>query len=151
MSTKRTLTESEREQRRAQQRERLKRCAEQLLTSDGWAELAFTAEGSDEDTGWFRWSIDAQAFEAEPDAPLRWLGDPWPVEVAGVDIDELVAIDRREGRQVVLAAAADVVQRTRATALAAARAELLGSLAGDLAKGVGPFEPGGMAGPAGRE
>jgi hypothetical protein len=115
------------------------------------AELAFTAEGSDEDTGWFRWSIDAQAFEAEPDAPSRWLGDPWPVGVAGVDIDELVAIDRRDGRQAVLAAAADVVQRTRATALASARSELLGSLASDLAKGVGPFEPGGMAGPAGRD
>jgi len=43
------------------------------------------------------------------------------------------------------------VQRTRATALAAARSELLGSLASDLAKGVDPFEPGGMAGPAGRD
>ena len=112
------------------------------------AELAFTAEGSDEDTGWFRWSIDAQAFEAEPDAPSRWLGDPWPVEVAGVDVDELVAIDRRDGRQAVLVAAADVVQLTRATALAAARSELLGSLASDLAKGVGPLIPV-AAGPAG--
>lgn len=36
MSTKPTLTEAEREQRRAQQRERLKQSAEQLLTSDGW-------------------------------------------------------------------------------------------------------------------
>jgi hypothetical protein len=36
MSTKRSLTEAEREQRRAQQRERLKQSAEQLLTSDGW-------------------------------------------------------------------------------------------------------------------
>ena len=36
MSVKRTLTEPEREQRRAQQRERLKRAAEQLLTSEGW-------------------------------------------------------------------------------------------------------------------
>ena len=36
MSIKRTLTEAEREQRRAQQRERLKQSAEQLLTSDGW-------------------------------------------------------------------------------------------------------------------
>jgi hypothetical protein len=36
MFTKRTLTDAEREQRRAQQRERLKQSAEQLLTTDGW-------------------------------------------------------------------------------------------------------------------
>jgi hypothetical protein len=36
MPTKRTLTDAEREQRRAQQLERLKQSAEQLLTSDGW-------------------------------------------------------------------------------------------------------------------
>jgi hypothetical protein len=114
------------------------------------AELAFTAEGSDEDTGWFRWSIDAQAFETEPDA-VWWLGDPWPVEVAGVDVDELVTIGRQNGRQAVLAAAGDVVQRTRATALACARSELLGTLASDLAQGVGPFESGGLAGPAARD
>ena len=36
MSTNRKLTEADREQRRAQDRERLKHAAEQLLTSDGW-------------------------------------------------------------------------------------------------------------------
>lgn len=36
MSTKGKLTEAEREQRRAQYRERLKQAAEQLLTSHGW-------------------------------------------------------------------------------------------------------------------
>src|SRR4051794_6611733 len=36
MTAKRRLTENEREQRRAQDRERLKDAAEQLLTSEGW-------------------------------------------------------------------------------------------------------------------
>lgn len=36
MGDNRRLTEQEREQRRAQDRERLKQAAEQLLTSDGW-------------------------------------------------------------------------------------------------------------------
>jgi hypothetical protein len=36
MATKRNLSEQEREQRRAQDRERLKHAAEQLLSSDGW-------------------------------------------------------------------------------------------------------------------
>ena len=36
MTAKRRLTETEREQRRAQDRERLKSAAEQLLTSEGW-------------------------------------------------------------------------------------------------------------------
>jgi hypothetical protein len=36
MTAKRRLTEPEREQRRAQDRERLKAAAEQLLTSEGW-------------------------------------------------------------------------------------------------------------------
>jgi hypothetical protein len=67
------------------------------------AELAFPAAGSEEDTGWLRWSIDAHALEAEPDAPPRSLGDPWPVEVTGVDgdagVDELDAIDRRNRRR----------------------------------------------------
>jgi len=36
MSTKRKLTDTEREQRRAQDRERLTRAAEQLLSSEGW-------------------------------------------------------------------------------------------------------------------
>ena len=36
MTTKRKLSDEEREQRRAQDRERLKQAAEQLLTSEGW-------------------------------------------------------------------------------------------------------------------
>jgi hypothetical protein len=36
MSSKRTLTDAECEQRRVQQRERLKQSAQQLLTSEGW-------------------------------------------------------------------------------------------------------------------
>ena len=36
MTAKRRLTEQEREQRRAQDRQRLKNAAEQLLTSEGW-------------------------------------------------------------------------------------------------------------------
>ena len=37
MSSKRSLTDQERAQRRAQDRERLKQAAQQLLTSEGWA------------------------------------------------------------------------------------------------------------------
>lgn len=37
MSSKRSLTDQERAQRRAQDRERLKQVAQQLLTSEGWA------------------------------------------------------------------------------------------------------------------
>jgi hypothetical protein len=36
MTAKRRLTEQEREQRRAQDRQRLKNAAKQLLTSEGW-------------------------------------------------------------------------------------------------------------------
>ncbi len=36
MTEKRKLTDQEREQRRAQDRERLKQAAQQLLTSEGW-------------------------------------------------------------------------------------------------------------------
>ena len=39
-----------------------------------------------------------------------------------------------------------VAQHSCGAALAA-RAQLVGGLAGDLAKGIQPFEPGGMAGP----
>ena len=105
------------------------------------AELQFTAEGSDEDTGWFLWSIDAQAFEASPDTPLAWLGDPWPVDVAA-----LLQLGREQGREALLVDARQVAQRTRAGALTAARAQLLAGLASDLAKGVRPFDAGGMAG-----
>lgn len=40
MGEKRSVTDAEREQRRAQDRERLKAAAEQLLTSDGWQRWA---------------------------------------------------------------------------------------------------------------
>jgi hypothetical protein len=36
MAAKKQLTEAEREQRRAEDRERLKAAAEQLLSSEGW-------------------------------------------------------------------------------------------------------------------
>jgi hypothetical protein len=112
------------------------------------AELAFTAEGSQEDTGWFVCSIDTAAFEASPDTPLTWLGEPWPVDVAAGDVDELVGLARREGRDAMRAAAGDVVQRSRLAALTAARMQLLGDLASDLAKGLGQVGSGGTAGPS---
>jgi hypothetical protein len=110
------------------------------------ADLQFAAEGSADDTGWFLWAIDAAAFDAAPDEPLRWLGDPWPLEVAGVDVDALVELGRRQGREALHAEARRIAQRTRSQALTTARSELLSDLASDLAKGVGPFEPGGLAG-----
>ena len=111
------------------------------------AELAFTAFASDEDTGWFLWRIDAAVYTAASDTPRAWLGDPWPLDVADVDDDELVALARERGRDALQAEARRVAQRTRAGALAAARAQLLAHLASDLAKGVAPFAPGGLAGP----
>ena len=104
------------------------------------AQLAFTAEGSPDDTGWFLWSIDTTAFEAAPDELWRWLGDPWPVDVAGVDVDELVAAAAAHDRPSMRAQATVVAQRTRSDALHAARAQLLGDLASDLAKGASPFQ-----------
>ena len=110
------------------------------------ADLQFAAEGSADDTGWFLWSIDAAAFDAAPDDPLQWLGNPWPLEVAGVDVDALVELGRRQGREALHAEARRIAQRTRSQALTTARTQLLSDLAGDLAKGVRPFEPGGLAG-----
>jgi hypothetical protein len=112
------------------------------------ARLAFTVTG-DEDTGWHLLSIDAAAFEAAPEDWWRWAGDPWPVEIAGaqIEIERLVQIKREQGTSALFDAARPVVQRTRAAALAAARLQLLGDLASDLAKGVDPFDPSGMAGP----
>ena len=104
------------------------------------AQLEFTAEGSHDDTGWFLWSIDTTAFEASPDELSRWLGDPWPVDVPGVDVDELVAAAATQDRLSLRAQATVVAQRTRSEALHAARAQLLGDLASDLAKGAGPFQ-----------
>jgi hypothetical protein len=40
-----------------------------------------------------------------------------------------------------------MAQRTRASALTAARAQLLAGLASDMAKGVRPLDAAGMAGP----
>jgi hypothetical protein len=109
------------------------------------AELRFTAEGSDDDTGWFLRSIDAQAFKASPDTPLAWLGDRESVDVAGVDA--LLQLGREQRREALLAEARQVAPRTRASALTAARAQLLAGLASELAKGVRPFDAAGMAGP----
>ncbi len=115
------------------------------------AQLEFTAEGSAEDTGWFVFSIDTAAVVAAPDEPLRWLGDPWPLEVSGVGVDALAELARREGRDALRAEARQVAQRTRSQALAVARRELLGDLASDLAKGMGPFDRHGVAGTSGGE
>ena len=104
-------------------------------------QIDFTAEGSHEDTGWFLWSIDTTAFEASPDDPSRWLGDAWPADVTGVDVDELVAAATTQDRSSLRAQATAVAQRTRSDALHAARARLLGDLASDLAKGASPFQP----------
>jgi hypothetical protein len=104
------------------------------------AQIEFTAEGSHEDTGWFLWPIDTTAFEAAPDELSSWLGDPWPVDVPGVDVDELVAAAATPDRPSLRAQATVVAQRTRSDALHAARAQLLGDLASDLAKGPGPFQ-----------
>jgi len=103
------------------------------------AQLEFTAEGSHEDTGWFLWSIDTTAFEASPDEMSRWLGDPWPVDVPGVDVGELVVVATTQDRPSLRVQAAAVAQRTRSEALHAARAQLLGDLASDLAKGAQPI------------
>ena len=93
------------------------------------------------------WRIDAAVYTAASDTPRAWLGDPWPLDVVDVDDDELVALARERGRDALQAEARRVAQRTRAGALAAARAQLLAHLASDLAKGVAPFAPGGLAGP----
>jgi hypothetical protein len=110
------------------------------------ADLQFAAEGSPDDTGWFLWAIDATAYEQAPEQPLRWLGDPWPLDVAGVDVDALVALGREQGRKALHAEGRHVAQRTRSQAITRARAELLAHLASDLAKGVAPFADGGLAG-----
>jgi hypothetical protein len=102
------------------------------------AELFFTAEGSAEDTGWFRCAIDAAAFEAASADMWRWIGDPWPLDVAGVDAEELAELGRRDGRSAMLDEARAVVERTRSQALAVARGDLLNDLASDLAKSLGP-------------
>jgi hypothetical protein len=73
------------------------------------AELQFTAEGSDDDTGWFLWSIDAQAFKASPDTPLASLGDRESVDVAGVDA--LLQLGREQGREALPAEPRQVAQR----------------------------------------
>ena len=104
------------------------------------AQIEFAAQGSHEDTGWFAWSIDTTAFEASPDELGRWLGDPWPVDVAGVDVDGIVTAAATHDRPSMRAQAAVVAQRTRSDALHAARAQLLGDLASDLAKGASPFQ-----------
>jgi hypothetical protein len=38
------------------------------------------------------WPIDAAACHAAPDNPLRWLGNAWPLDVAGVDVDALITL-----------------------------------------------------------
>ncbi|MCA1699551.1 MAG: hypothetical protein LC790_11890, partial [Actinobacteria bacterium] len=112
------------------------------------ADLQFAAEGSPDDTGWFLWPIDAAAHEAAPDQPLRWLGDPWPLAArAGVDVDELVALGREQSREALHGEGRRIAQRTRSQAITGARGELLAHLATDLAKGVAPFDPSGLAGP----
>lgn len=111
------------------------------------SDLQFAAEGSADDTGWFLWSVDAAAFDGAPGKPVQWLGDPWPLEVAGVDVDALGEIGRQEGREALHAEARRVAERTRSQALVTARGEVLSHLASDLAKGVGPFDQGGIAGP----
>src|SRR4051794_585293 len=100
------------------------------------ADLQFAAEGGAEDTGWFVCAIDAAAYEHAPQAPLRWLGDPWPLDVASVDA--LVALGREQGRQALHGEGRRVAQRTRSRAITRARAELLSQLASDLARGVAP-------------
>jgi hypothetical protein len=94
------------------------------------AELFFTAEASADDTGWFRCPIDATALEAAPTDMWRWIGDPWPVDVAGVEVDQLVELGHRDGRAAMLDQARATVERTRSQALAVARGDLLNDLAG---------------------
>jgi hypothetical protein len=113
------------------------------------AQLAFSVTGDEDTTGWNVLSIDAAAFEAEPEKPWRWAGDPWPVDVADADqqIAQLIAIKHEQGTAALFDAARQVMQRTRAAALTTTRRQLLGDLARDLAKGVAPFTATGMAGP----
>ncbi|HEY5260850.1 MAG TPA: hypothetical protein VIJ33_01930 [Solirubrobacteraceae bacterium] len=79
-----------------------------LLDGRPIAELGFTAEGSSEDTGWFLFAIDTAAYDRAPDDPWEWLGDPWPLDVAGVDVDELVAHGQRDGLQELRRVVGDV-------------------------------------------
>ena len=112
------------------------------------AQFEFTAASPDpEDTGWFLFAIDPAAFAAAPEEPLRWLADPWPLDVADVDVDALAERAQRDGRDALRAEARSVAQRTRSQALVAARRELLGDLASDLAKGTEPCEQAGTGGP----
>jgi hypothetical protein len=62
------------------------------------------------------------------------------LDVPGVDVEELVAAAATTDRPSLCAQATVVAQRTRSDALHAARAQLLGELASDLAKGAGPFQ-----------
>jgi hypothetical protein len=99
------------------------------------AELGFSAELDSEATGWFLCSLDADARARVPDSPLEWLGDPSPVDVAGVDVDELVTIGRVDGLETMRAAAAAVITQTRSSALLVARRNLIAGLADKRAKG----------------
>ena len=65
------------------------------------------------------------------------------MEDVDVDIDALVDHGARHGGDALRTEARRVAQRTRSPAHAAT---LLGGLASDLAKGVGPFDAAGMTG-----
>lgn len=96
------------------------------------AELVFTAE----DTGWFLSLIDGEAYGRDPDDELAWRGDLWPLEVAGVDVDALVALSAAEGLDAMRRQAQQVATASRSSAVVRARAWLISDLATDRAKGV---------------
>jgi hypothetical protein len=98
------------------------------------AELGFSAELDIEATGWFLYFIDSDALERAPDSPWEWLGDPRPLNVDAVDIDELVQIGRADGVEAMRVAAAAVINRTRSSALLVARRDLIARLADERAK-----------------
>lgn len=105
-----------------------------LLDGRPIAELGFSAEGSTEDTGWLLWDIDADAYDRAPDDMWDWLGDPWPLDVAGVDVDELVALGERDGVPDLRRAAGETAARTRSTALLQAHKQLVQQFAIERAK-----------------
>jgi hypothetical protein len=62
---------------------------------------------------WFLWSIDAAAFDAAQEHPLRWRGTSRAVEDVDVAIDALVEHGARHGRDAQRTEARRVAQRTR--------------------------------------
>jgi hypothetical protein len=61
-------------------------------------------------TGWFLFEVDAAAYEQDPGRVVGWVGDGWPLDVDGIDVDELLAL--RHDRTAMLERAERVAATT---------------------------------------